>query len=144
MSFSSINPFTNELIAEYASISDQQLANALDLSRSQFGAWRKVDFPDRSALLRRVSEVLLANKQLYARLITSEMGKPLAESVAEIEKSAWGCRFYADHAADFLKPEVIATEASRSWVAYHRSARFWGSCRGISLFGKFSALRPPP
>ncbi len=113
-----INPATGELIEEYQDHSDQEVDRFIDQAESLFRAWRDVPFSDRSDLMHRAAAVLREKKEDYARLITLEMGKTIGESRAEVEKCAWGCEFYADEAARFLADEVIASDASRSLVAF--------------------------
>jgi succinate-semialdehyde dehydrogenase/glutarate-semialdehyde dehydrogenase len=72
----------------------------------------------RAAWLNQAAQVLEDNKQAYGRMMTLEMGKPLGSAIAEVEKSAWVCRFYADHAAEFLADVPASTDASRSFVRY--------------------------
>ncbi|WP_244522369.1 NAD-dependent succinate-semialdehyde dehydrogenase [Geodermatophilus africanus] len=75
-------------------------------------------FAERATVLRRTAEVLRAGSEDLALLLTREMGKPLAEARAEVEKCATACDYYAEHAGDFLADEPVATSADRSWVGY--------------------------
>ena len=86
-------------------------------SRAQQG-WANTPFRERARLLTAVAERLLENKQDTARLMTDEMGKVYPQGIAEVEKCAWGCRYYAEHAEKFLAPEDVATEAQHSFVSY--------------------------
>ena len=83
-----------------------------------FLLWRSTDLAARSGLLRRAADLLEERKERFAALMAAEMGKPVAQGRAEVEKCALGCRFYADRAAEFLAPESIQTEASKSYVAF--------------------------
>ncbi len=87
-------------------------------SQVAFENWRRCSFSERSDLFLKLSEVLKKNKQSYARIIVEEMGKPLREAVAEIEKCALNCVYYAQNSEKFLQDEVIETEASRSFISY--------------------------
>ncbi len=114
----SINPFTGKLIKEYTTLSDKEAAGRIALADAAFDKWRKTDFATRSDLMLKAAEILLKNKDKYARLITDEMGKAIKEARAEIEKCAFVCKYYADNAEKFLQDEKIITEAQDSFVTY--------------------------
>lgn len=114
----SVNPATGQLIKEYDSITDEQASAIVDAAHIAFLDWRKSDFANRSALMMKVAQVLKKNKEKYARMMTEEMGKVLKESVAEVEKCAWVCEYYADHAKAFLTDESVQTDASSSFISY--------------------------
>jgi len=118
MILKSINPFINEVIAEFPEFSDSQTEELLKKAAEASEAWKKTSFSERMALMLRVSELLRDNVERYAGIITSEMGKPIKESKAEVEKCAWVCEFYAENAENFLKSEVIKTDADISYVIY--------------------------
>src|SRR5262249_6042682 len=84
----------------------------------EFPRWRAVPFAERAARMTRAAELLDAHKQELGRVMTLEMGKPVGAAVAEAEKCAWVCRYYAEHAAAFLADEPVATDAGRSFVRY--------------------------
>ena len=86
--------------------------------REAQAGWAALPFAERAAVLRRAAAVLRAEVDDLALLVTREMGKPLAESRAEVEKCATACDYYAEHAADFLADEPVATSADRSWIGY--------------------------
>src|SRR5215203_525831 len=113
-----VNPATGERLAEYPAFSDADVDAALDRAAAAQTGWAALSFAERSAVLRRAAEVLRDQVEGLALLITREMGKPLAESRAEVEKCATTCDFYADHAAVFLADEPVDTSADRSWIAY--------------------------
>ncbi|HEX4960291.1 MAG TPA: NAD-dependent succinate-semialdehyde dehydrogenase [Thermoanaerobaculia bacterium] len=113
-----INPATGELIRDYPEHGDAQVEEILGRAETAFSAWRKVPFAERSRLMTRVADLLRDRAGDYGRLMTEEMGKPIAASEAEIDKCAWVCDFYAEHAEGFLAPETVATDASRSGVRY--------------------------
>ena len=114
----SINPFDQSPIGEFeihnAGVIDKKLA----VASNAFASWRRQDYAHRAALMKRAGELLRQRKAEYARIVSAEMGKILAESTAEIEKCANGCDYFADHAAVFLKDQAIVTEASKSLVAF--------------------------
>ena len=113
-----LNPATGERLASYpAQTGPADLAD-LDAARSAYAEWSAVPLAERLALLRRVGGLLTERRAQYAALITREMGKPLVEARAEVEKCATTCDFYADNAAAFLADEQVATSADRSWISY--------------------------
>ncbi|MFL5732577.1 MAG: NAD-dependent succinate-semialdehyde dehydrogenase [Chloroflexia bacterium] len=118
MTIKSINPATEEVIATYEEYSLSQLDAALEEAHRAFREWRWTSFADRARLFRSAAETLRANKDRYAGLIRVEMGKPISESEAEIEKSAWNCEYYADNAKRFLANETILTNARESYVEF--------------------------
>jgi succinate-semialdehyde dehydrogenase/glutarate-semialdehyde dehydrogenase len=114
----SLNPYTGEELARFEPHSASVLDSALSAAVAAQSRWRKVSIGERTALLRRLATTLRAGKQRFARLITLEMGKPLTESEAEIEKCAWNCEFYADEAPRFLADEHIASNGTASGVVF--------------------------
>ncbi|HLO60323.1 MAG TPA: NAD-dependent succinate-semialdehyde dehydrogenase [Bacteroidales bacterium] len=118
MALKSINPFTNQVIGEYEEFSDEKVEMALNLTVSAFEEWKNSYMDLRKSLMIQASKILIENKDEYARSITSEMGKPIRESIAEIEKCSWVCQYYAENAADFLRPEIILTDATESFIHY--------------------------
>ena len=114
----SINPATEAVLARFATTTPDEIETAIAGADAAQQVWRRTSFDERAAAMRRLAVHLRRRRDDYARLVTLEMGKPIAEAVAEIEKCAWACTFYADRAADFLADEVIATNASRSLVAF--------------------------
>ncbi len=118
MALQTINPATGELIQEFKEMGKDEINKLLDTSVDAYKEWRNTSFETRSKLLLKVAEDLRKNSLEYGRIITLEMGKPLAQAVAEVEKCAWGCEYYAEHAKEFLADEVIQTEAQKSYVHY--------------------------
>jgi succinate-semialdehyde dehydrogenase / glutarate-semialdehyde dehydrogenase len=114
----SINPFDQSVVAEFEVDSAAEIEKKIAAAGKTFITWKKQGFSHRAALMKRAGELLREHKTEYARIISTEMGKILGESVAEIEKCANGCDYFADNAAAFLKDQPIATEASRSLVAF--------------------------
>ncbi len=114
----SINPASGALLFETAEHTQADVERALAGAASAQALWRDVPMEKRCASVRAAAGVLRKNKAEFARLITDEMGKPLAEAEAEIEKCAWNCEFYADRAPAFLAEENIASNASDSVVVY--------------------------
>ena len=118
MVFRSINPANGNTLGETASFTAMQLEAALHAAAAASPRWQARSIPERCQLLHTAAAVLRRRAEELARLITLEMGKPITEARAEIEKSALGCQYYADAAQAFLADEVIESDAGRSLVAY--------------------------
>ena len=101
-----VNPATEEPIAEYQAMTSGEIEEILQASRRDALSWKKVSLEDRCMLMRGLAELMRQQKERHAALITLEMGKPLAQAVAEVVKSAWVCDYYADHAEEFLMQEA--------------------------------------
>ncbi len=113
-----INPATEELIAEYSEHSAEEVSQIIFDVDSTFQYWRQRPMSERSKLMHNAADVLRRNKEEYASLMSREMGKVIKESRAEVEKCAWVCDYYADHAVQFLRDEYIESDASQSFVAF--------------------------
>ena len=118
MAHVSVDPSTGQRLATYEELSAAELRTAIAAGHKAFLKWRKVPVAVRVEPLRVAARLLRERAGSYAELMATEMGKPLPQGKAEAEKCAWACEFYADHAAAFLAPEVVATDATRSYVAY--------------------------
>ena len=113
-----INPSTGRVIATYNSMSTEEISQKTKNARIAFENWRKIDISERCTYMRRLGRVMKKNKEDYAKLITEEMGKPIRQSLAEIEKCAWVCDYYSEHAESFLRDELIPTEFRKSFVSF--------------------------
>ena len=111
-----INPATEEVIAEYQTMKSGEIEEILSLSHQDYLLWREVSMQQRSALMRRMAQLLRDQKERHAALISREMGKPLAQAVAEVVKCSWVCDFYAEQAALFLKQEEICLDGGARGV----------------------------
>jgi succinate-semialdehyde dehydrogenase / glutarate-semialdehyde dehydrogenase len=118
MSLESINPFTNKILKEHREFNDSDIETTLDLSARAFEEWKETGFQKRRKLMFAAASLLRSNIEEYAMTITLEMGKPVIESIAEIEKCAWVCDYYAENAEKFLSPEYFDTDADKSYVRY--------------------------
>src|ERR1700737_2990305 len=105
----SVNPATEDVLQTFEEFSDQQVDAALQQAHDAQRAWRSTSFGERAARLQAVARVLREQKSRLATLATTEMGKPIVEAEAEVEKCAWNCDFYAEHAASFLADEDAGT-----------------------------------
>jgi len=113
-----VNPATGELIREYPEHDEREVAARLAQAEAAFASWSRFDFTERARHLNSVADLLRDSAADFARLMTEEMGKPIAASESEIDKCAWVCDFYAEHAAGFLAAETVATDAAKSLVRY--------------------------
>ena len=114
----SINPATGEVAATIAEHGSSEVAARLDAAAAAFRVWRATPFATRAAVLRAAAARLRDGRARYARLMTEEMGKPIVQAEAEVEKCAWASDYYAEHAEAFLAPEEAATDAARSHVRF--------------------------
>ena len=118
MILKSINPYTNEVIKEFEEISDEEMENVLTQSGEAFEKWKKTGFDYRRSLMEKAAAWLRSNINEYAESITAEMGKPVKESKAEVDKCAWVCDYYAKNAEQFLSAEPVKTDADISYVDF--------------------------
>lgn len=114
----SVNPATNELLKEYDPFNSEKVNSIINLVHTEWESYKTTNFSYRSSLMKDAAEVLRQNKDEYAELMTLEMGKPIAQSEAEVEKCAWVCDYYAENAEKFLSDEPVATDASKSFTAF--------------------------
>jgi succinate-semialdehyde dehydrogenase/glutarate-semialdehyde dehydrogenase len=118
MPIASINPATGEKLKEFSPFGDQEIEKRLARAEQAFRKYRRTNFAERSQLLHALTELLFQEKKTFAETITIEMGKLFQDSVAEIEKCARGCRFYAENGERFLEQEPAQTNAAESYVEY--------------------------
>ncbi len=117
----SCNPATGQLIAEYPDMSDSDALEVLERVHHTFTSWRTTSLEERKKLMHRAAELLLERKEALADLATQEMGKVRKEGIAEVEKCAWVCRYYADEAEEMLRDQEVETDQVRSFVTYQPS-----------------------
>ncbi len=117
-SYQTLNPFNGRAERTVELMSAAAVEQRLAAAAAAFPAWAGLDLAQRGDHLRRVAAGLRARRDDIQRAMTAEMGKLRREALAEVEKSAAACEYYADHAADYLVPQPIATEAQRSYVTY--------------------------
>jgi succinate-semialdehyde dehydrogenase / glutarate-semialdehyde dehydrogenase len=118
MALRSINPATGETLAEYPEATPSEVSMILAESSCAFAGWRRTSFGERAQRMRAAADRLEERKEALAVLMAREMGKPLAQGRGEVEKCAWVCRYYADHAQALLADRDAPTDASRSFVAF--------------------------
>ncbi len=114
----SINPYSQQEIARYEEIEERELQLLIDHNYKAFKNWKRLSYKQRGHFFKKMGELLRQNKVELGTLITNEMGKIIGESVAEIEKCAWLCDYYADNTADLLTPEYYEADVTRSYVRF--------------------------
>lgn len=114
----SINPSNNNLISSYPEMDFTEASSIIEKAHEQFIKWRKTSFEFRASKMKSAAAILRNRKEEFARLMTSEMGKPIVQSRAEVEKCAWVCDYYANNAETFLKDEVVETDAKKSFITF--------------------------
>ena len=118
MTIQAINPTTGETINTYEEMAPAKVAQSIAQAHDAFLSWRQTSMAERAQRMHQAAKLLREQAPAYATLMAQEMGKPVKDGRAEAEKCAWVCDFYAEQAAQFLMPEVVETEASRSFVTF--------------------------
>ena len=113
-----INPATGKVIAKYQNMDDDQVREKVNNARLALHGWKNLDIGERCSIVRNLGRVMRKNKDEYAKLITEEMGKPIRQAIAEVEKCAWLCDYYSETAETFLRDELIPTEFRKSFVSF--------------------------
>ncbi len=114
----SINPHNGQLVQSYSAHDSAALETILTSAQQSFESWRKVSITERAGLLKKYGQLLRRDKSKLAKLMAEEMGKPLKDGEAEVEKCAVTCEFYADEGEKHLKPELVKTEFAKSWISF--------------------------
>ena len=117
MKVKTVNPTTEEVLAEYEIMSKEEVNDKINNSKKTFEDWKK-DFHKRIEFVHRLAEQLRKDRNELARVATKEMGKPLKESLSEIEKCAWVMEFYGDNGQTFIHDEVLNTDARKSFITF--------------------------
>jgi succinate-semialdehyde dehydrogenase/glutarate-semialdehyde dehydrogenase len=118
MAIATINPATGQTLKTFDSLSDSQIEEKIQRGAETFPSFSRLSFAHRGQMMLKAADILENEKKELARLMTTEMGKTFRSAVDEAVKCAWACRYYAEHAEQFLADEVIKTTASRSYVRY--------------------------
>lgn len=118
MAVKSVNPANGKTIKEIKEESIEAVKKKIEAAHKEFQEWKDVSFSHRRKLMLNAAQVLKESADKYGRIMTEEMGKPIAQSKAEVEKCAWVCSYYADTAANMLEITNIKTDASDSYVRY--------------------------
>ena len=117
MKVKTVNPTTEEVLAEYEIMSKEEVNDTVKKAKKTFEDWKK-DFHKRIEFVHRLAEQLRKDRNELARVATKEMGKPLKESLSEIEKCAWVMEFYGDNGQTFIHDEVLNTDARKSFITF--------------------------
>ena len=139
MAFTSISPLTGKSLASYEEMPSSDVTKAIERADEASRKWRLRSFSERAAFMRAAGCILREGAEEYGRLMAEEMGKPIKQGVAEAQKCATVCDYFAENAANFLAPEVVNAGFLKSFVTSSRSAWSSPSCPGISLSGRCSA-----
>ena len=118
MAIATINPATGETLKTFDALSTAQIDEKLQLAAETFRTYRHTPMPNRARMMSRAAEILETEKQELGRLMTLEMGKPIKAAIAEAEKCAWVCRYYAETAQHHLADQIVETNAQKSFVRF--------------------------
>src|SRR5580698_5102652 len=118
MAIATVNPATGELIQSFQPLSKSEIEDKIALAVKTYQAEIQTSFAERARRMNHAAEILERDKDKFAHLMTLEMGKPYKAAVAEAQKCASGCRYYAENAEKFLTDEVIETGAKKSFIRY--------------------------
>jgi succinate-semialdehyde dehydrogenase / glutarate-semialdehyde dehydrogenase len=118
MAIATVNPATGETLKTFQPLTAAEIEEKLQLALNTFHVERKTSFAERARRMNKAAEILDRDKETFAKLMTLEMGKPYKAAVAEAQKCAGGCRYYAENAENFLADEIIETGAKKSFVRY--------------------------
>ncbi|MGW8121921.1 NAD-dependent succinate-semialdehyde dehydrogenase [Roseivirga echinicomitans] len=119
MPIQSVNPYNNQVIEVFEPHSEDYVQAAIERATLQFSSWKEMSFGPKATLFHRLADILEERKTALAETMTLEMGKLTAEGIAEVEKSALVCRYYADNAEKFLKDEILKSDHSKTFISYH-------------------------
>ncbi|MCK4853168.1 MAG: NAD-dependent succinate-semialdehyde dehydrogenase [Bacteroidales bacterium] len=118
MAYRTFNPYTCKEEARFNFISKTEFNEKLKLAESSFHHWKDTALEERSSILLKVAELLEKEEEKHAKLITTEMGKPISQSRMEVSKCAWVSRYYAEKAAEFLAPVKMESTAQESYIRF--------------------------
>ncbi len=118
MTIATVNPATGQTLRTFTPLSEPELDARIQCAADAFRRYRRTPLADRIRMLARAAEILESDKEKFARLMVTEMGKTLKAAMEEAAKCAWGCRYYAENAERFLADEMVETGTSRSFVIY--------------------------
>ena len=118
MAIETINPATGQKLTSYPETSAGEIQRSLHAAHHAFLEWRRSDFSERAGKMRAAAKLLHQSRDAYAKLMAQEMGKPVSQGQAEVDKCAWACEYFAESAQKFLAREPIATDATKSFVSF--------------------------
>ncbi len=119
MSIQTINPATGKIEKTYVEYSMEEVNKSIEDSHKAFLKWRDTGIEERSLLMKNAASVMRSKREEYAFIITTEMGKPIKQSIAEVEKCAWVCDYFAENAGAMLRNEEVKTDASESYIEFN-------------------------
>ena len=114
----SINPYSEKVIKTYASFKSNEIFDIINEANNSFNDWKNITLKNRINIILKIKQNLIDDRLESAKEITSEMGKPLSESLLEIDKCVWLCDYYIENSEKLLKPEFIKTEAHKSYITF--------------------------
>lgn len=118
MAIESNNPATGETLKTFSELTVDQIEQKLQLASETFRTYRRTSFAERARMMARAGEILDTEKAELGKMMTLEMGKPIKAAIAEAEKCAKVCRYYADNAAKHLADQLVETNAQKSYVHF--------------------------
>ena len=118
MNLVSINPANNKILESHKEFSTEKINQIINSSYNTYLEWRNESISYRSKMMRDLAELLKQKKEKLGALMTQEMGKPIKQSIAEAEKCAWVCEYYADNAERFLSKKEISTDSKKSFISF--------------------------
>jgi acyl-CoA reductase-like NAD-dependent aldehyde dehydrogenase len=118
MQIRTYNPMTKEVNKEFVTTSRGDLEEKVNNARKALEVWRETPIAERSKMFKRMARRLINHREEYAKIITTEMGKPLKESIPEVEKCAFVCEYFAKNAAKLLREEKVKTEYKKSYISF--------------------------
>jgi succinate-semialdehyde dehydrogenase/glutarate-semialdehyde dehydrogenase len=118
MAIETINPATEEIIKTFVPMTDEEVKSISDKVQNDFILWKNKDVSHRKILMLNAAKILRDEKVNYGKILTLEMGKPISQAIAEVEKCAWVCEYYAENTENILAKEYIATDATESFVQF--------------------------
>jgi succinate-semialdehyde dehydrogenase / glutarate-semialdehyde dehydrogenase len=118
MAIATVDPSSGKPLKTFDALTAAEIEGKLRLAAETFLSFSKLTFAERAVMMKRAAEILETDKESFARVMTTEMGKTLRSAVDEVVKCAWACRYYADNAERFMADEVVETGAARSYIHY--------------------------
>ena len=118
MAIQTINPAMGKTEKVFKEHSSNQVMIMIDAANDAFLKWKKTDFSLRAELMKNAAQILREKKEHYGNILSLEIGKPITQAIAEVEKCALVCEYYSDNAEKILKEEIIQTDASQSYVRF--------------------------
>jgi len=113
-----VNPTTLEIIESFRSYNWQEVERYIQVAGARYREWRELQYSERALFLHRAAAILRRREKNCAEVMSLEMGKPISQSYAEVEKCAWVCEYYADHAESILAEEQVSSDASKSCIRF--------------------------